>query len=161
MSISSKEIYAYEPSEYSSEMLSDDGEFEYDDLDMKFRKNHKNHKYHKMKTDKDISKDDINFIYHKVNGIRKKTFFYTTSSLPGATIRNACTGNYQIGYHVGKADEHNFFKMAMTVGLGKNIKGRNHLYYDNPEQYESHFNTVLSDGEIKLKWYEKQKKLNK
>jgi len=148
MSISSKDEYHvtdyYEPSEYSiSDDVSQEDEFVYDDLEMTNRKN---------KQKKVVLKpvDDINFICHQVDGKSRKTYFYTTTYLPGAVIRNAYNGMYQSGFIVGKSDEDNFFKMAMTVGLGKNINGRNHLYYDNPQQYEIHFNTTLND-EVKKK----------
>ena len=86
-------------------------------------------------------------------------YFYETSSNPGSTIRDAITGHYYEGYHVGKKYEENmYYKTAYCVGdaLKPNEKrGENRdpqfLYFTNPESYERHFNVSLTP-QRKEKW---------
>ena len=89
--------------------------------------------------------------------------FYETASTTGATIRDAITGQYHIGYHVGKYDDENqFFKTAYCIGdavkegqkIGDN-RDPQFLYYMNPESYERHFN-IRMKPENKEKWYNMQ-----
>jgi len=88
----------------------------------------------------------------KVPGRKKKLKReYFGSGMTGSQIRNAITG-FPTGYIVGTNDEHRFFKVAFARGLG----GSNSiiLFYDSPESYEKHTNSILS-VDIKNKWYQK------
>ena len=66
----------------------------------------------------------------------------------GSNIRNAETGDYY-KYKVGSKDEDLFFKLRLLTD--KCDEDLTTLYYDSPEQYENHFNTVISD-DVKEKW---------
>lgn len=101
----------------------------------------------------------------KVTIVTKKVpiYFYETGTNPGATIRDAITGQYHFGYHVGKInDENQFYSVAYCVGdalkdgqkLGDN-RDAQHLFFMNPESYERHFNTIMKP-ERKEAWYKMQ-----
>jgi hypothetical protein len=119
---------------------------------------------------KDCYKTDLLKIKKKVKYVNKQgkikykykelpIYFYETSSTPGSTIRDAITGHYYDGYHVGKKyDENMYYKTAYCVGdaLKPNQKkGENRepqfLYFVNPESYERHFNVSLTT-QRKEKW---------
>ena len=94
---------------------------------------------------------------------RVPIYFYETNSTPGSIIRDAITGQYHYGYHVGKIDhEDQFYKTAYCVGdalkegqkLGDN-RDPQFLYFMNPESYERHFHIDLKP-ERKEKWYNLQ-----
>ncbi len=95
------------------------------------------------KTDKNVKKRKM----VKVN----KIVCYSTSSVPGRLIRNAVTG-MRTNHRVGYADEDLYFSTVLATGeLGQTPKV---FFYDNPEQYEYHLNTTLSN-EQKLNWSKK------
>jgi len=107
-------------------------------------------------------KNDKNFFKIKstIKGIPSISA-YSTSILPGATIRNAVSGyleNDYAGrsiYKVGSINEELFFKANVSIN---GISGEPRiLFYDSPEQYERHFRTTLSD-ETKNIWREKYNK---
>lgn len=82
--------------------------------------------------------------------------FFPTSTTPNTPIKNAVTGTYQgvdgRYFRVGTAEEDLFFSVILATGeLGQNAPV---LFYDNPEQYERHFFTKLSQ-QAKEKWTEK------
>ena len=84
---------------------------------------------------------------------------YYSSVEPGAPIRNAVSGTYEIDYTgkttycVGSVWEDLFFKVVITT-----VKGSPYtLFYDSPEQYERHMNTSLSEDTTKG-WYEKSRR---
>ena len=107
-------------------------------------------------------KNDKNFFKIKSTNKSIPTInAWSTSILPGATIRNAITGyleNDYMGrpiYKVGTRNEELFFKANVSVN---GITGEPRiLFYDSPEQYERHFRTRLSD-ETKNVWREKYNK---
>lgn len=85
---------------------------------------------------------------------------FSTTMLPGATIRNGVTGYLECDYagkpiyKVGTKDENLFFKANISVnGITEEPRI---LFYDNPEQYERHFKVNLSI-DTKKRW---QKKYN-
>lgn len=101
----------------------------------------------------------------KVVYLTKKVplYFYETNSTPGSVIRDAITGQYHTGYHIGKiAHEDQFYKTAYCVGdalkegqkMGDN-RDPQFLYFMNPESYERHFHATLTP-ERKEKWYNLQ-----
>ncbi len=101
--------------------------------------------------------------YFKIKGNKKgipSITGFSTSVLPGATIRNGVTGYLECDYmgkpiyKVGSLNEELFFKANVSVN---GITGEPRiLFYDSPEQYERHFRTTLSD-ETKNIWREKYK----
>ena len=115
----------------------------------------------KVKTRFGVSyKNDKN--YFKIKGNKKyglpSITGFSTSIIPGATIRNGVTGYLESDYmgkpiyKVGTLDEHLFFKASIAVN---GITGEPRiLFYDNPEQYERHFNVELPIETKKL-WQEK------
>lgn len=72
----------------------------------------------------------------------------------GSYIRNAETGNYY-KYKVGSKDEDLFFKVALSNGELNTKSGSNILFYDSPEQYESHLVDELGQQEKDLWTYKK------
>jgi hypothetical protein len=73
--------------------------------------------------------------------------FFPTSSTPNMIIKNAISGAFQGSgtrfFRVGTKDEDLFFSVILATGeLGEDAPT---LFYDNPEQYERHFLTELSD----------------
>ena len=106
-------------------------------------------------------KNDKNFFKIKSTNKSIPTInAYSTSILPGGTIRNAISGyleNDYMGrpiYKVGTMNEELFFKANVSVN---GVTGEPRiLFYDSPEQYERHFRTTLSD-ETKNIWREKYK----
>lgn len=88
-------------------------------------------------------------------------YFYETSSCPGATIRDAVTGHYYHGYHVGRIlDESLFYSTAYCIGdackPGQKIgdtREPQFLYFANPESFERLFKRTLKP-ERKQVWYQ-------
>jgi hypothetical protein len=70
----------------------------------------------------------------------------------GSNIRNAVTGAYY-NYTVGSANEDFLFKVIDSTGRN-NRRDPLMLYYDNPEQYEKHKHTQVSQ-KSKERWHKK------
>lgn len=87
-------------------------------------------------------------LYRKINHKRVGIEAYKTSYTPDSKIRNACTGIFQ-NFKVGSTDEYMFYKVSLATGEAE--QGPGHLYYDNPEQYERHFQTIVPQEE-KERW---------
>ena len=90
------------------------------------------------------------------NGINKrvKVDCYTSGDV-GSHIRNAETGEYT-KYKVGSKDEDNYFKTKICTGQLKTRSGNTTLFYDSPEQFESHLFQELEEH-VKENWLEKYK----
>lgn len=76
----------------------------------------------------------------------------------GSHIRNAVSG-HRTPHLVGSKDEDLYFSVIESSG----INGRNEgvrLFYDSPEQFESHFRIILNQ-EIKERWHNKFLQANK
>jgi hypothetical protein len=81
--------------------------------------------------------------------------FFSTN--PNSIIKNAVSGTLQGSngkfFRAGSRDEDLFFSVILATGeLGQNAPA---LFYDNPEQYERHFFTKVSD-DIKERWEDKR-----
>ena len=107
----------------------------------------------RLKSLEDIKRLDkgYNKVFRKKNGKQYSVEYYATSLSPGRKIRNAINGAYT-NCLVGSYDEDLFFKLRLLTD--KCDEDLTTLYYDSPEQYEKHFNDVISD-EIKEKWKNK------
>lgn len=83
--------------------------------------------------------------------------FFSTYTVPNAIIRNAISGTYQSAngrfFRVGTADEDLFFSVILATG--ESGQEAPVLFYDNPEQYERHFFTKLSN-DVKDSWFDKR-----
>jgi hypothetical protein len=95
--------------------------------------------------------------YHKIKIVagsftKKELEIYTSSTNPGASIRNAITGVKFPQYKIGSPAEDLFFKVKLTSHDLKGDEGA--LFYDSPEQYERHFLCSV-DTAIKEKWARK------
>ena len=75
--------------------------------------------------------------------------FYKSSTRPGSFIVNAEDGT-RYNYLVGSVDEERFFTVMVNDG-----KECAKLFYNSPEQYESHRRVTLDDS-IKIKWKEQE-----
>jgi hypothetical protein len=73
---------------------------------------------------------------------------FPTSSAPNKPIKNAMTGAFQGNgnrfFRTGTKDEDLFFSVILATGeLGQEPST---LFYDNPEQYERHFMSKLTEA---------------
>jgi hypothetical protein len=136
--------------EEMSNMLSDDDEtlsdFAHNDL------------YSESNGSKHSKKNDVyvhsymRTIRRRINDKNVKIIFFETHTTPNSVIRHAMSGDRCDPYKVGTEDEDLFFSVILATGeTGQNISV---LFYDNPEQYEAHFHTNLSQSAKDL-WREK------
>ena len=95
---------------------------------------------------------------YNLNGkkILTKIDLYASGDV-GSHIRNAATGEYS-KYRVGSVDEEKLFKVKLSTGEVKTRSGNSLLFFDSPEQYESHLFAEISD-EIRGKWRSNSVKL--
>ena len=113
----------------------------------------------KIKTNfSELHANDKGFFKLKMGRNKPSITGFSTSYHPGVTIRNAATGYFESDYmgkpmyKVGSIDEDLFFRVSLSVnGVGPDPRK---LFYDNPEQYERHFRTTISN-ETKEKWTNK------
>jgi hypothetical protein len=100
--------------------------------------------------------------YHKLsitaNRLKKSVEVYSSSSAPGAMIRDAITGAKDPSFRVGSNDECQFFKVRYAA-LGCGSEGMT-LFFDSPEQYERHMHSTV-DVAIKSKWVDKCMEIRK
>jgi len=91
---------------------------------------------------------------YNLNGkkILTKIDLYASGEV-GSHIRNAATGEYY-KYKVGSIDEERLFKIKLSTGEVKTRSGNSVLFFDSPEQYESHLLDEISI-EVKEKWRSK------
>jgi hypothetical protein len=86
-----------------------------------------------------------NFYHKMVRGggpKDEKVGMYSTSTVPGALIRDAITGATNNQFRVGSVYEDLFFKVVFATGeFGSQPKT---AYFDSPEQYERHLNLSVS-----------------
>jgi hypothetical protein len=106
----------------------------------------------------EIKKMDRGFhrLKHCINKAENKKVnidLYTSGNI-GTRIRNAVSG-IRYNYKVGSRDEDLLF--SVKIATGEILPDEGALYYDNPEQYERHFFTKISQ-ETKKQWYEKNVK---
>jgi len=88
------------------------------------------------------------------NGVKHKYLLeYYSSGNNQSLIRNAVTGLKYKNLRVGTRDEDLLFKIS--INTFENNKNKEVLFYDSPEQYESHQYCKLSSNTIN-KWYEKR-----
>jgi len=100
----------------------------------------------------DVKKIDKGYhrIVRNVNYKKHEFEVYSTSVNIGMMIRNAVTGTRLKQYKVGSISEHLFFKVRWSTGeLGCNTTVS--LFFDNPEQFERHMKTTVSQS-VKEKW---------
>ena len=100
---------------------------------------------------------DYAFVYrykYNLNGkkVLTKIDLYTSGDV-GSHIRNAATGEYY-KYKVGSSHENKLFKIKLATGEVKTRSGNSVLFFDSPEQYESHLLDEIS-VEVKEKWRSK------
>lgn len=104
-------------------------------------------------------------LYHKIvrggGNKQEKVGLYTTSTIPGARIRDAITGIVDDNCRVGSMYEDLYFKVVFATGeFGSEPKT---AYFDSPEHCERHINSSISQ-ENKNKWTNKfvaaRKRLN-
>ena len=88
------------------------------------------------------------YIKKKEDKVKRKKYYKSSTSV-GAHIVNAETG--QVYEHlVGSTDECRYYTVMINEGK-EGIK----LFYNSPEQYESHRNTELDDN-LKVEWHNKE-----
>ena len=115
--------------------------------------NSQNKELNKMKSmDKDYA--SVNRFKMNLNGkkTRVKIDLYVSGEL-GSYIRNAATGQHY-KFKVGSSHEDKLFKIKLATGEVKTRSGNSVLFFDSPEQYESHLLDEISD-EVKEKWRSK------
>ena len=90
--------------------------------------------------------------YRKLKTKEGNLIFFATAMIPGTPIRDAIYGHRFHEYAVGSPKEELFFKVCNTSNnSSQNIDT---LFYDNPEQFESHMNCQV-DNDAKNIWAEK------
>ena len=75
--------------------------------------------------------------------------FYSTTNVPGFTIRDAITGARNENNLIGSIYEDLFFKVRLSTGEIKHDTPT--LFFDSPEQYERKFGCTL-DEPVKKSW---------
>jgi hypothetical protein len=98
----------------------------------------------KISSNPKIEDSGYNCVYRQVDGTRVKVEFYETSATPNMYIRDAISG-YRLPYKTSTSDEDLFFSVRFATGENKRRDAMN-LFYDNPEQYERHFFTTVSQA---------------
>jgi len=92
--------------------------------------------------------------YMDDTGLKHKYLLeYYSSGSNQSLIRNAVTGIKYKNLRVGTKDEDLLFKIS--INTFENNKNKEVLFYDSPEQYETHHYCKLSSNTIN-KWYEKR-----
>ncbi len=90
--------------------------------------------------------------YRKFKTKDGNIIYFATSMLPGTPIRDAIYGHRFFEYQVGTPNEELFFKVCnASNNSSQNVDV---LFYDNPEQFESHMNCHV-DIDSKNRWAEK------
>jgi hypothetical protein len=99
----------------------------------------------------DVKKMDKN--YHKITRrvksagsgkmVKKSMEIYTSSCVPGATIRDAINGTKQSNMLVGSASEYLFFTVKFATGEVGNDCGS--CFFNSPEEYERHMHSTVSE----------------
>ena len=120
--------------------------------------NAQNRELNKIKTlDKDYA--CVYRYNYNLNGkkVLTKIDLYASGDM-GSNIRNAATGQYY-KYKVGTIDEEKLFKIKISTGEVKTKSCNSLLFFDSPEQYESHLLSEISD-EIKEKWRSNSNQVN-
>ena len=79
----------------------------------------------------------------------KKKKYYKSYTHVGAYIVNAETGQ-TMKHKVGSKDEERYYTVMINEGK-EGVK----LFYNSPEQYESHRNVELDDN-LKVEWHNKE-----
>jgi hypothetical protein len=98
--------------------------------------------------------------YRKIKSKGGDLVYFTSSLIPGSSIRDAIYGQYDFTSKIGSSDEDLFFKLINKSNGIDRLK-EDHLFYDNPEQCERHMGITISQG-TKDKWREKyQNALNR
>ena len=97
---------------------------------------------------------DLGYRQISTGNRRKKLEYYATSYIPGASIRNAITGARYEGVRVGDMSEDLYFKVAYAAD--DSTGDISTMFYDDPEQFERHMSTKLSDNN-KQAWHAKYK----
>jgi len=100
--------------------------------------------YRKVVDEKKTTKLDDGKTYYK----RAAIGIYGSGSV-GTRIRNAVTGS-RYNYIVGSADQDFLYSVALCTGEN-GLKEQVALFYDSPEQYESHMMTTI-DSDRKMAW---------
>jgi hypothetical protein len=90
--------------------------------------------------------------YRKLKTKDGNLIYFATSMIPGTPIRDAIYGHRFHEYTVGSPNEELFFKVCnASINSSQNVDT---LFYDNPEQFESHMNCHV-DIDSKNVWAEK------
>lgn len=80
---------------------------------------------------------------------KNKKKYYKSSTKIGAKIVNAETGQ-MLEHIVGSINESRYFTVMINEGQ-ESVK----LFYNSPEQYESHRNVSVDDN-VKIEWHNKE-----
>ena len=104
------------------------------------------------KKKKPKKKKKIDKGYRKFKTKDGNVIYFATSMIPGNSIRDAIYGHHFHEHSVGSWHELLFFRVSKTDN--SSTQHVDTLFYDNPEQFESHMNVSVSN-EIKDSWAEK------
>lgn len=104
------------------------------------------------KKKKKTKKKKVDKGYRKFKTKDGNVVYFATSMLPGNSIRDAIYGNHFHEHVVGTWHEELFFKVSKTDNCS--TQHVDTLFYNNPEQFESHMNVIV-DSETKNAWAER------
>ena len=124
--------------------------YAYDD-DFASVNSHPHAKQYPTREPREIDKDAHLFYRRNQDGALVRVMAYKTICSPNRLIRDAVTG-VRTQYRTCTADEDLFFSICMATGETGQEPAI--LFYDNPEQYERHFKTKVSN-ETKTQWIAK------
>ena len=106
----------------------------------------------KIKKKKKVKHDNQDKGLRKIKtGDGKNMVYFATNMIPGSSIRDAVYGTFMHEDKVGSNDEDLYFKVAYAAHGSKDTIDK--LFYDNPEQFENHMKTNVSDV-LKREWAE-------
>lgn len=139
----------YYPDEEEFIEENDDQQSATSEQSQEFTKTNKRNKNKRPKKKKQPQNDIPG--YRKIKDKDRVFEYFSTTPFSGSKIRDPIHGRLYDNHIVGSKDEDLYYKV---VYVGNGAKEPDHLYYDNPEQCESHMDCTINIGN-KNEWAEK------
>jgi len=130
--------------------LHDDSDDESDTFSVIEPKSSKRRTKRNIQKKKKKQKGDIG--QHKIKQKEGNLVYFASCGITGLPIRDAIYGTFINEVRIGSPSEDLYFKVRFLGN--KSDVNANHLYYENPEQFETHMNCTVSTTNKKL-WADK------
>ena len=130
--------------------LHDDSDNESDNFSVIEPKSAKRRTKRNIQKKKKKPKGDIG--QHKIKQKEGNLVYFASSGITGLPIRDAIYGTFIYDVCTGSPTEDLYFKVRFLGN--KSSVDANHLYYENPEQFETHMNCTVSTIN-KQRWADK------